>query len=41
MIYCAGVVGVGEVRGVVGDVSWLLSIRATLLAERVCVELWV
>ena len=28
MIYCAGVVGVGDGEGVVGDVSWLLSLPA-------------
>ena len=41
MIYCAGVVGIGGCGGVVGDVSWLLSFRVTLLAEVVWLVLWV
>ena len=28
MIYCAGVVGVGDGGGVVGDAKWLLSLPA-------------
>ena len=41
MIYCAGVVGVGDGGGVVGDVSWLLSLRVTSLAGVVWMVLWV
>ena len=39
MTYCAGVVGVGGGGGVLGDVSWLLSFRVTLLAGVVWVVL--
>ena len=41
MIHCAGVVGVGDVGGAVGDISWLLWFRVMSFAGVVWVVLWV